>query len=47
MDAMLSPGMTSLDIISVGWGWISFHGTSIWKSIGLRQGKSRVFRDFT
>jgi hypothetical protein len=36
---MLSPGMTSLGIISVGRGWIPFHGPTIWKSTGSRQGR--------
>jgi hypothetical protein len=47
MDVMLSPGATSLGIISVGRGRIPFHGPTIWKSTGPRQGRSRVFKDFT
>jgi hypothetical protein len=47
MGVMLSPGTTSLRIISVGRGRIPFHGPTIWKSIGPRQGKSKVFKDFT
>jgi hypothetical protein len=43
-DVMLSPGTTSLGIISVGRG---LHGPTIWKSTGPRQGKSRVFKDIT
>jgi hypothetical protein len=35
-DVMLSPGMTSLGIISVGRGRIPFHEPTIWKSIGPR-----------
>jgi hypothetical protein len=41
---MLSPGTTSLDIISVGRGRIPFHGPILQKSTGPRQGKSRVFK---
>jgi hypothetical protein len=44
MDVMLSPGTTSLGITSVGRGRIPFHGPIFWKSTGLRQGKSRVFK---
>jgi hypothetical protein len=47
MNVMLSPGTTSLGIISIGRGRIPFHGPIIWKSIGPRQGKSRVFKDIT
>jgi hypothetical protein len=47
MDVMLSPGTTSLGIIIVGRGRIPFHGPTIWKSIGPRQGKSRVFKYIT
>jgi hypothetical protein len=47
MDVMLSPGTTSLGIIGVGRGRIPFHGPTIWKSTGPRQGKSRVFKDIT
>jgi hypothetical protein len=43
-DVMLSPGTTSLGIVSVGRGRIPFHGPTIRKSIGPRQGKSRVFQ---
>jgi hypothetical protein len=39
MDAMLSPGTTSLEIISIGRGRIPFHGPIFWKSIGPRQGR--------
>jgi hypothetical protein len=39
MDVMLSPGTTSLGIISVGRGRIPFHGPTIWKSTGPRQGR--------
>jgi hypothetical protein len=46
-DVMLSPSTTSLGIISIGRGRISFHGPIFWKSTGPRQGKSRVFKDFT
>jgi hypothetical protein len=46
-DVMLSPGTTSLGIISVGRGRIPIHGPTFWKSTGPRQGKSRVFKDFT
>jgi hypothetical protein len=46
-DVMLNPGTTSLDITNVGRGWIPFHGPTFWKSTGPRQGKSRVFKDFT
>jgi hypothetical protein len=46
-DVMLSPGTTSLGIISVGRGRIPFHGPTIWESTGPRQGKSRVFKDNT
>jgi hypothetical protein len=46
-DVMLSPGTTSLGVLSVGRGRIPFHGPTIWKSTGLRQGKSRVFKDIT
>jgi hypothetical protein len=46
-DVMLSPGTTSLGIISVGRGRIPFHGPTIWKSTGPRQGKSRVFKNIT
>jgi hypothetical protein len=35
-DVMLSPGTTSLGIISVGRGRIPFHGPTIWKSTGPR-----------
>jgi hypothetical protein len=45
MDVMLSPGTTSLGIISVGRGRIPFDEPTIWKSAGPRQGKSRVFKD--
>jgi hypothetical protein len=41
-DVMLSPGTTSLGIISVGRGRIPFHGPTIWKSTEPRQGKNRV-----
>jgi hypothetical protein len=44
---MLSPGTTSLGIISVSRGWIPFHEPTIWKSTGPKQGKSRVFKDIT
>jgi hypothetical protein len=47
MDVMLSPGTTSLGIIRVGRGWIPLHGPNFWKSIGPRQGKSRVFKGIT
>jgi hypothetical protein len=46
-DVTLSPGTTSLEIISVGRGRIPFHRPTIWKSIGPRQGKSRIFKDYT
>jgi hypothetical protein len=46
-DVMLSPGTTSLGIISVGRGQIPLHGPTICKSTGPSQGKSRVFKDFT
>jgi hypothetical protein len=46
-DVMLSPGTTSLGIISVGRGRIPFHEPIIWKSTGPRQGKSRLFKDIT
>jgi hypothetical protein len=46
-DVMRSPGTTSLGIISIGRGQIPFRGPTIWKSTGSRQGKSRVFKDFT
>jgi hypothetical protein len=46
-DVTLSPGMTLLGIISVGRGRIPFHEPTIWKSIGPRQGESRVFKDIT
>jgi hypothetical protein len=46
-DAMLSPGMTSLEIISIGRGRIPFLGPIFWKSIGPRPGKSRVFKSLT
>jgi hypothetical protein len=46
-DVMLSPDTTSLEITNVGWGWIPFHGPIFWKSIGPKQGKSRVFKGFT
>jgi hypothetical protein len=46
-DAMLSPGTTSLEIISIGPGRIPFLGLIFWKSTGLRRGKSRVFKGFT
>jgi hypothetical protein len=46
-DVMLSPGTTSLGITRVGRGRIPFHGPIFWKSTGPRQGKSRVFKDFT
>jgi hypothetical protein len=46
-DVMLSPGTTSLGIISIGRGRIPFHGPTISKSTGPRQGKSRAFKDFT
>jgi hypothetical protein len=46
-DVMLSPGMTSLSIISVGRGRIPFHGPTLWKSTRPRQGKSRVLKDIT
>jgi hypothetical protein len=46
-DVMLSPGTTSLGIISIGRGRIPFHGPTIGKSTGPRQGKSRVFKDIT
>jgi hypothetical protein len=38
-DVMLSPGTTSLEIISIGRGRIPFHGPIFWKSIGPRQGR--------
>jgi hypothetical protein len=34
-DVMLSPGTTSLGILNVGRGRISFHEPTIWKSTGL------------
>jgi hypothetical protein len=46
-DIMLSPGMISLGMISVGRGRVPFHGPTIGKSIGPWHGKSRVFRDIT
>jgi hypothetical protein len=46
-DVMLSLGTTSLSIISIGRGRIPFHGPTIWKRTGPRQGKSRVFKDIT
>jgi hypothetical protein len=46
-DVMLSPGTISLGITNVGRGWIPFHGPTFWKSTGPRQGKRRVFKDFT
>jgi hypothetical protein len=46
-DVMLSPGTTSLGIISIGRGRVPFHEKTIWKSTGPRQGKSRVFKDIT
>jgi hypothetical protein len=38
-DVMLSPGTTSLEIISIGRGRIPFHGPIFWTSIGPRQGR--------
>jgi hypothetical protein len=46
-DIMLSPGMTSLGMISVDRGWVPLHGTTIRQSIGPRHRKGRVFRDIT
>jgi hypothetical protein len=47
MNVMLSPGTTSLEIIGIGRGQIPFLGPIFWKSTGPRQGKSRVFKDYT
>jgi hypothetical protein len=33
-DVMLSPGTTSLEILSIGRGWIPFLGPIFWKSTG-------------
>jgi hypothetical protein len=46
-DVMLRSGTTSLGIINVGRGRIPFHGPTIWKSTGPKQGKSRVFKGIT
>jgi hypothetical protein len=46
-DIMLSHGMTSLVMISVGRRWVPLHGPTIRQSIGPRHGEGRVFRDMT
>jgi hypothetical protein len=46
-DVMLSPGTTSLGIISVGRGWIPLHEPTMRQSIGPWHGKSRVLKDIT
>jgi hypothetical protein len=46
-DVMLSHGIISLVMISVGRGQIPLHGPTIRQSIRPRHGVSRVFRDIT
>jgi hypothetical protein len=46
-DIMLSSGMTSLGMISVGLGRVPFHGPTIEQSIGPRHKQTRVLRGIT
>jgi hypothetical protein len=46
-DIMLSPGMTSLGMISVGRGRVPFHGPTIVQSIRPWHRQSRVLRGIT